>query len=151
MIRIGDLPLGSIVGAEDFLVVHQGDYDKLVIHANPLVKYSTPAGVCRISQKVVRRISSTSYTVSLDDLLVPSILLFTSGSPTTVNLNSSANHFLLGSRIQLMRYGAGTLTVASSDGATLLTASSLTAKAQYSVISAEYYAVNTWNVYGDLT
>lgn len=68
----------------------------------------------------------------------------------TVPLNSAAP-MPIGTRVQITQIGAGQVTVAATGGVTLNTASTLTTRAQYSVINLRKRSTDTWVVSGDLT
>lgn len=151
MTRIGDLPLATAVRQDDVLVVHQGGLNQSVAQAALLPRYTNPSGISRKSSYFQRRISDTAYYVTIDDILVPTVLLLTSGSPVSVVLSSGLIPYLIGSQIAVIQMGAGQITFVAGGGATIRTASSLTTKAQYSRVEAVYDTQNEWHVFGDLT
>ena len=61
------------------------------------------------------------------------------------------NVFPVGAVVQITQYGTGQSSLVAGAGVTLRTASSLTTRAQYSVIGAYQTATNEWIVNGDLT
>jgi hypothetical protein len=94
--------------------------------------------------------TGTTYTFVLGD--ASALVRGTSASPQTYTLppNSSVA-FPTGTEISIMRYGAGTLTIAGGSGVTVRTTSTFTARAQYSIIGALKIAADEWVVTGDLT
>jgi putative aminopeptidase FrvX len=59
--------------------------------------------------------------------------------------------FDIGTVIEVMQYGAGQTTVTPGAGVTIRTSSSLTTRAQYSVVSLRKTATDEWVAAGDLT
>jgi hypothetical protein len=57
----------------------------------------------------------------------------------------------IGTRIRITQIGAGQVTIAAAGGVTLNTASTLTTRAQYSVVKLRKRSTDTWVVSGDLT
>ena len=68
----------------------------------------------------------------------------------TVPPNSSVA-FPVGTVVEVMQYGAGTTTLTPGGGVTIRTASSLTTRAQYSVVSIRKTDTDEWVAAGDLT
>lgn len=68
----------------------------------------------------------------------------------TVDPDSTYNHDI-GTTITLEQVGGGQISVAQGSGVTVRTASTLTSRAQYSVIMLTKVAADTWNLTGDLT
>ena len=68
----------------------------------------------------------------------------------TVPTNASVA-FPVGEVIQVCQYGVGQVTLSPASGVTLHYASSLTTRAQYSVVTLRQRAANEWIVGGDAT
>lgn len=86
------------------------------------------------------------------------IIQFTSSSAVTYTLlktDGTTLRMKTGSRIRLIRYGTGSLTIAAASGVTVHapTAGAITARAQYSEVWVEVVdaASNLWLVGGDIT
>ena len=94
--------------------------------------------------------AGTSYTLALAD--ANAAVEFSSATAVTVTVppNSSAA-FPLGTVIELLQYGTGTLTVAAGAGVTIRSANNLvSARTQYSVLSLRKRATDEWILAGDL-
>ncbi len=94
--------------------------------------------------------SGTSYTLGLSD--AGTAVEFTASSTVTVTVppNSSAA-FSVGTVIELLQYGTGTLTIAAGAGVTIRSANNLvSARTQYSTLSLRKRATNEWVLAGDL-
>lgn len=102
----------------------------------PLVTATTQAG--------------TSYTLALAD--AATAVEFTSSSAVTVTVPpNGAVAFPVGSVVELLQYGTGTLTVAAGVGVTIRSANNLlSARTQYSALSLRKRATNEWVLAGDL-
>lgn len=93
--------------------------------------------------------SGTTYTIVADDGL--RLTSFTSSSPITVTIppNSSVP-FPTGSRVDIVQYGTGTVTVSGDTGVTVQTGTTAETRTQYSVVSAIKMDTDTWMLVGDL-
>lgn len=94
--------------------------------------------------------AGTSYTLAIGD--AGTAIEFTSASAVTVTVppNSSAA-FSVGTVIELLQYGSGTLTVAAGAGVTIRSANNLlSARTQYSSLSLRKRATDEWVLAGDL-
>lgn len=94
--------------------------------------------------------AGTSYTLALAD--AGTAVEFSSSSAVTVTVppNSSVA-FSVGTMIELLQYGTGTLTVAAGVGVTIRSANNLlSARTQYSSLSLRKRATNEWVLAGDL-
>lgn len=91
-----------------------------------------------------------SYVLVLDDMNAAIEMNVAGANTLTVPPNSSVA-FPVGTVIEVMQYGAGQVTLTPGSGVTILTASSLTTRAQYSVVSLRKTATNEWVAAGDLT
>jgi hypothetical protein len=93
--------------------------------------------------------TGTTYTFVLADA-GKLVRANNAGSQTyTIPPNSSVA-FPVGTVIELMRYGAGAVSLAAGSGVTLRPSSPQSARAQYSTINAIQVAANEWVVGGDL-
>ncbi|HSW66196.1 MAG TPA: hypothetical protein VLI54_03605 [Bacillota bacterium] len=94
--------------------------------------------------------AGTSYTLVLAD--ASTAVEFSSGSAVTVTVPSNSTAaFPVGTVIELLQYGTGTLTVAAGGGVTIRSANNLlSARTQYSVLSLRKRATNEWVLAGDL-
>lgn len=80
------------------------------------------------------------------------LLPINSGSAVTITVPSDAtDNIKPETTFAFYRKGAGTLTLAAAAGVTINTPSSLSARAQHSVISLMKMGQNTWLASGDLT
>lgn len=94
--------------------------------------------------------TGTSYTAQLSDN-TKIVTMNNAGANTfTVPTNASVA-FPIGATITVIQLGAGQTGLVAAIGVTLLTASSLTARAQNSTISVIKIATDTWVAAGDLT
>lgn len=93
--------------------------------------------------------TGTTYTFVLADA-GKLVRANNAGSQTyTIPPNSSVA-FPVGTVLELMRYGAGAVSLAAGSGVTLRPSSPQSARAQYSTINAIQVAANEWVVGGDL-
>lgn len=107
--------------------------------------------ISTISQVTATTQSGTSYILALGD--AGTAVEFSSASSVTVTVppNSSVA-FPVGTVIELLQYGAGTLTVAAGSGVTIRSANNLlSARTQYSTLSLRKRATNEWVLAGDLS
>lgn len=93
---------------------------------------------------------ATSYTFALADAGTTVESTSATGVTFTVPPNSSVA-FPVGTVIQVVQYGAGQVTLAPGAAVTLRQASSLTSRAQYSVMTLRKRGTNEWVVGGDCT
>lgn len=95
-------------------------------------------------------LTSTSYTFVLADASRLTEANSASAQTYTVPPNSSVA-FPVGTVLEVVRHGAGSLTIAAGAGVTIRTPSTLTARVQYSTIALRQRAANEWVASGDLT
>lgn len=117
-----------------------------------LVPSRVRVAVDSLSGLFIQTAKTADYTVALTDrgTLIP----MNSASAHVFFINTDALvAFDLGTMLYFWRRGVGTLTItATTPGTTtVLTPSSATARAQYSVITAFHTAANEWLLGGDLT
>lgn len=93
---------------------------------------------------------SGSYTLALADAGTAVETTSATGVNITVPPNSSVA-FPVGTVVELLQYGAGQITVVAGAGVTIRTASSLTSRAQYSLLSLRKRATDEWVLSGDST
>ena len=94
--------------------------------------------------------TGTSYTLAAAD--EGKLITLGSASATTLTLPSDTTAAIpVGARIDIVRAGAGAVTIAPGSGATVNATPSLTLRAQWSTASAIKRAANSWLVVGDLT
>lgn len=94
--------------------------------------------------------AGTSYTLALAD--AGTAVEFTNSAAVTCTVPpNSATAFPVGTVIELLQYGTGQITVVAGTGVTIRTASSMTTRAQYSVLSLRKRAADEWILSGDLT
>jgi hypothetical protein len=94
--------------------------------------------------------AGATYTLALAD--AGTVVEATSASSVTVTVppNSSVA-FPIGAVVELLQYGAGTLTIAAGAGVTIRSANNLlSARTQYSVLALRKRATNEWVLAGDL-
>lgn len=93
---------------------------------------------------------SANYTLALTD--GSNCLSSTATGAITITVPANSTVALpVGTVISILQYGAGQVTVAAAVGVTVRTASSLTTRAQYSMINLWQRAANEWIASGDLT
>jgi cytoskeletal protein CcmA (bactofilin family) len=94
-------------------------------------------------------INSDSYTLIISDL--SKLILMNNTSPMTVTIPSESNvAFDNGDRIDVTRYGTGSLTFAAQPGVTLKSTPGLKLRAQYSTATLTKLGTNEWLIVGDL-
>jgi cytoskeletal protein CcmA (bactofilin family) len=94
-------------------------------------------------------INSDSYTLIISDL--SKLILMNNTSPMTVTIPSESNvAFDNGDRIDVTRYGTGSLTFAAQAGVTLKSTPGLKLRAQYSTATLTKLGTNEWLIVGDL-
>lgn len=96
-------------------------------------------------------VGGTSYTLVLADA-AEKLKSFTSGSPVAITVppNSSVA-FAIGSVVNLMANGSGTLTIAPGAGVTIRTLQTFNSAAQYANLSLIKIATDTWKLVGELS
>jgi hypothetical protein len=139
-IRIGQLQLATYLSSTDQMVIDQG---------SPPVTKRAPIGLLANIALSINDQTGTTYTLVLADG-IQRLIRMNNASPMTLTIpNSSTVTFPVGTNILLQRLGAGTLTIAGAGGVTVQTASTLTARAQYSMLGLIQTALNTWVLMGD--
>jgi hypothetical protein len=94
--------------------------------------------------------TGTTYTAAIGD--ANNIVTMTNAGASVFNIPTNANvAFAVGTIIVVIQNGAGQVTLTALSGVTVLSASSLTTRAQYSVVTVEQISANTWIAAGDLT
>lgn len=117
--------------------------------ANKPVSTATQAVIDGI-RRVAVNAQTTSYTLVLSDEGKAIQFTNASGVSLTVPTNSSVA-FAIGTIIEVVQMGAGSVTLAPGSGVSLLSADALlSTRTQYSVVSLRKSATNTWMVAGDL-
>ena len=92
----------------------------------------------------------TTYTLALSDANTAVEVTSSSSVIITVPPNSAVA-FTVGTIIELLQYGSGTLTVAAGSGVAIRSANNLlSARTQYSMLSLRKRATNEWVLVGDL-
>lgn len=110
----------------------------------------TPAALFAARRQVINAQTGTTYTVVLSD--ENKQVTLNNASPITVTLPQDSDVAIpIGGRIDFLVIGAGAVTFAAGTGATVNGTPSLVSRAQYSPLSAQKIAANTWVVMGDLT
>ena len=93
--------------------------------------------------------TGTSYTLVLGDLA--KLITMDNGSPMTLTVPENASvAFAVGDRIDILRKGAGTLTIAGTGSASVNATPGLKLRAQWSSATLVKLATNTWVLIGDL-
>jgi len=102
--------------------------------------------------------TATSYSLDVSDFPRDRKKLkkFNNASTQTINvlvfnLFSLGSFIEIGASVSIMQEGAGQVVIAPAVGVTIRTASTLTTRAQYSVIELTKIGLNEWIVQGDLT
>jgi hypothetical protein len=91
---------------------------------------------------------SSNHTVDLDD----NYCLLKCTAALTITLPANATTaFPIGSRVDVLRYGAGAVDIVGAFGVTVVTATSDDLRAQYSTGSATKIGTNEWLLVGDFT
>lgn len=94
-------------------------------------------------------ITDATYTLELSDL--SKLVIMNNSSSMTVTVPSEANTaFTIGDRIDVTRYGTGSLTFAGQTGVSLRSTPGLKLRAQYSTATLTKLATNEWLIVGDL-
>jgi hypothetical protein len=95
----------------------------------------------------LKTISSTTYTTANEDK--GQVLLLTSGSPTTITL--AALSVPIGSQIDFIRTGVGTVTFAAGSGVILISKNSYVSLASNAGATAIKLSDTNWILIGDLS
>lgn len=99
-------------------------------------------------RRAVSAISSTAYSLATAD--EGRFIVHTSASNSSVTIPSDASlAWPVGGQVEIMRNGAGTLTIQAGAGVTLSAAGQPKARAQGSVVYLRKIAANTWVLSGD--
>jgi hypothetical protein len=94
-------------------------------------------------------ITNATHTLLLSDL--SKLIIMNNSSSMTVTVPSEANTaFMTGDRIDVTRYGTGSLTFNSQEGVSLRATPGLKLRAQYSTATLTKLATNEWLIVGDL-
>ena len=138
-LQAGDLALNLPV-----LVIYDENNDRWQVVG------ATGNQVATVNRTSVTTQSGTAYTLTLGD--ENSMILFTNAAAVTCTVpnDTTAGDIPAGYIVHLNQSGAGALTVAAGAGVTLQYAYTLTARAQYSSLSAMKTAANTWLIVGDV-
>lgn len=93
---------------------------------------------------------TTSYTIVAND--AGKVITLTSGSGVTLTVPTYASAGLpIGSRIGIIQYGAGQVTVAGASGVTVNGTPGLKTRAQYSRAELLQVTTDTWLLSGDIS
>jgi hypothetical protein len=93
--------------------------------------------------------TGTSYTLVLEDLA--KLITMDNSSPMTLTVPENASvAFAVGDKIDILRKGAGTLTIAGTGSASVNATPGLKLRAQWSSATLVKLATNTWVLIGDL-
>lgn len=93
--------------------------------------------------------TGTSYTLVLGDLA--KLITMDNSSPMTLTVPENASvAFAVGDKIDILRKGAGTLTIAGAGSASVNATPGLKLRAQWSSATLVKLATNTWVLIGDL-
>ena len=93
--------------------------------------------------------TGTSYTLVLGDLA--KLITMDNSSPMTLTVPEDASvEFEVGDRIDILRKGTGTLTIAGTGSASVNATPGLKLRAQWSSATLVKLATNTWVLIGDL-
>ncbi len=99
--------------------------------------------------------TGTAYTIAATDMPAPNYsgaLTMNNAAANTVTVPAYATTpFPVGAQLQITQLGAGQTAVAAAAGVTIHTASSFTARVQYSTIVLTCIAQDVWVVGGNLT
>jgi hypothetical protein len=101
-------------------------------------------------QTVVINPQTTSYTLTSTDAIKVVTLTSASGVTLTVPTYASAQ-LPVGTRIGIIQYGAGQVTVAGTSGVTVNATPGLKTRAQYSRAELLQVATDTWLLSGDIS
>lgn len=103
-----------------------------------------------VGRRNIVSVVSTTYTTVEQD--AGSVIVANNASAITVTIQNNANaKYVPGTELYFIQAGAGQITLAPGTGVTLNNASSLTTRAQNSMIGAIQTAANVWTVFGDMT
>jgi hypothetical protein len=102
-----------------------------------------------VAYTAVNTQSGTTYTFALGD--EEELTSFTSSSAVTATIPATASvGFSVGSRLDVLQKGTGTVSLTGDVGVTVNTSMIASTRVQYSVISAIKVASDEWVVIGDL-
>jgi hypothetical protein len=99
--------------------------------------------------RYLSNVAGTTYTLVLADR--GKLILCSNAAAQTVTVPTNATAaFVIGTQIDLVQMGAGSLTLAAAGGVTVNATPSLDFRAQYSAASLIKTATNSWILIGDL-
>lgn len=103
-----------------------------------------------IAQTITANIQTTSYILTISD--AGKVVEMNSASATTVTIpNNNSITFDIGTVIEIIRLGIGTVEIEAAGGVTILSRSGLTGIGnQYGSVALRKRATNEWVLVGDL-
>lgn len=118
--------------------------------ANSVTPTMLQEGPARASfRSQILTVTDATYTLGLSDL--SKLIIMNNSSAMTVTIPSESNiAFATGDRIDVTRYGTGSLTFNSQAGVSLRATPGLNLRAQYSTATLTKLATNEWLIVGDL-
>lgn len=107
-------------------------------------------GVFTALAQAINAQTGTTYTLAAGD--AGKLVSLSNAEAITLTVPADADATLpIGTTVDLYQLGAGQVTVAAGAGATLrVSGATAKARAQYSRITVQKVAANTWSLYGDL-
>lgn len=125
-------------------------FDEQSLTGDRTVTWPDADGTVSLSTIGLNAQAGAAYTTVLAD--AGKIVQCTRATAVAVTIPANASvAYPIGTVIYIEQDGAGQVTVTAAGGVTLHNASSVTTRAQYSLLGVVKMAVNTWLVYGDMT
>lgn len=112
--------------------------------------YNQEASEAAVFEQNINAQTGTSYTLSSSDA-AKFVTLSNAGSITLTVPPNSSDAIPVGTGIDVAQFGVGQVTVTPGSGVTVLSASGLKFRAQYSGATLRKVNTDTWIIFGDLT
>lgn len=143
---------GPLDGTEELRLAIAGSNYKTTTQA---IADLAPASAT-YSQPLVTPYNGTAHTLLLTDApaasLYQGILPMTNAAAILVTVpDDAAVNFPPGTILQVIQMGVGQVTVAAAAGASVVSAASLTTRAQFSTLVLTKVAAHSWVLSGDMT
>lgn len=135
---------GGIANANDVALNNPSGNDALVYN------YTLGKWQNKPSISVSSSVQASSYTLVLAD--AGTVIEMNSSSAITLTIPSNASvAFPVGTVIEVMQVGSGTVNIVAAGGVTIKSPASLTTRTQWSSIGLRKRFTDTWILSGDLT
>jgi hypothetical protein len=147
-----NLASGKVIKIAGTQVLSATNYtgEAATVAANSVTATILQEGVPRAGfRSQIATVNTSPYVLQLSDLA--KLIKVDSSTGTTLTVPTEANvAFTTGDRIDVTRYGTGTVTFASQAGVSLRSTPGLNLRAQYSTATLTKIGTNEWLITGDL-